>query len=232
MDLSPQSTTVTTLENRDWLGSAHGTESTDTITLDLALFTEAVHYPNGEILSGTVLAKKTSSGLYGPYSGTTEEVQTITEGGSGLTSYVLHFDGQDTAAIAAAATAAQVRTALEALSNIAPGDVTVTGSASGPYTVTFGGQYLNTNVPAMTATPTGGSGTVTIATFTAGGAEGSSDGLQVAKGHLFSVIQVRNPAGKAGAALLRHGKVRVAKLPPNSGYDPAVNADVPNIIYI
>lgn len=232
MDLTPQKTTVTTLEDRSWLGSAHGTEATDSITLDLALFTKEVHYPDGEILSGTVLARKTSSGLYGPYSGTTEEVQTITEGGSGLTSFVLHFSGQDTGAIAAGATAAQVRTALEALSNVNPGDVTVTGSAGGPYTVAFGGQYTNTDVPALTATPTGGSGTVTIATTTAGGAEGSSDGLQVAKGYLWNTVRVLNPAGKAGAPLMNHGKVKVAKLPPNSGYDPAVNADLPNIIHV
>jgi hypothetical protein len=94
------------------------------------------------------------------------EAQTITEGGSGLTSYTLTYDGQTTASIAAAATAAQVRSALIALSNIEEGNVDVTGAASGPYTVTFhGGQ----NVSQMTATPTGGTGTVTIATATAGG---------------------------------------------------------------
>ena len=98
----------------------------------------------------------------------TNEVQTITEGGSGLTSFTLTFDGQTTASIAAAATAAAVRAALEALSNIAPGDVTVTGSDGGPYTVTFKGQFAGENVPQMTATPTGGTGTVTIATTTAG----------------------------------------------------------------
>jgi hypothetical protein len=98
----------------------------------------------------------------------TNEVQTATEGGSGLTSFTLTFDGQTTAAIAAAATAAAVQTALEALNNIDPGDVVVTGSAGGPYTITFGGRYSATNVPQITATPTGGTGTVTMATGTAG----------------------------------------------------------------
>lgn len=236
MDLSPQSTTVTALENRDWLGSAHGTESTDTITLDLALFTAAVHYPNGEILSGTVLAKKTSSGLYGPYSGTTDEKQhiAITGAPTGGT-IVYHFGGQDTTAVAYNASAAALQAALEALSNVAPGDVTVTGSAAAGYDVQFGGALANADEPALTATAslTGGSTPgVTITTVTAGGADGSSDGLQVAKGYLFSVIQVRNATGKAGAALLNHGKVKTAKLPPNSGYDPAVNADLPNIIHV
>lgn len=98
-----------------------------------------------------------------------EEVQVVTEGGSGLTSFTLTFSGQTTGAIAAAALASAVQTALVALSNVNPGDVVVTGSAGGPYTVTFGGQYKDTDVPQMTATPTGGSGTVTVTTQTAGG---------------------------------------------------------------
>lgn len=101
---------------------------------------------------------------------TTSEVQSVTEGGSGLTSFTLTFSGQTTGAIVAAATAAALQTALEALSNVDPGDVAVTGSASGPWNVAYGGQYAGVNVPQMTATPTGGSGTVTVATVTAGGA--------------------------------------------------------------
>ncbi len=67
MDLGVETTTVTGLEDRSWLGSAHGTEATDTVTLDLTLFTAATHFPNGEIRSGTVLARVTATGLYGPY---------------------------------------------------------------------------------------------------------------------------------------------------------------------
>lgn len=67
MDLSIETTTVTGLEDRSWLGSHHGTDSTQTITLDMSLFTEATHFPNGELRSGTVLAKHTGSGKYGPY---------------------------------------------------------------------------------------------------------------------------------------------------------------------
>lgn len=111
-----------------------------------------------------------ASGKVTPYvaAAGANEVQTITEGGTGLTSYTLTLSGETTGSIAAAATAATVQADLEALDSITPGDVTVTGSASGPYTVTFGGGYAGENVPQMTATPTGGSGTVTIATSTAG----------------------------------------------------------------
>lgn len=95
------------------------------------------------------------------------EVQTVTEGGSGLTSFTLTFEGQTTASIAAAATAATVQSALRQLNNLDANDVSVTGSAGGPYTVTFN---MDRNVTQMTSTPTGGSGTVTVATTTAGGA--------------------------------------------------------------
>jgi hypothetical protein len=98
----------------------------------------------------------------------TDEAQTITEGGSGLTSYTLTYSAQTTTSITANAAASAVQSALEALSNIAVGDVAVTGSAGGPYTVTFGGALASTNVAQMTATPTGGTGTVTINTVTPG----------------------------------------------------------------
>lgn len=54
-------------ENRAWLGSQHGTDSTASITLDVAKFDQAKHFPAGQILSGTVLGKITASGMYGPY---------------------------------------------------------------------------------------------------------------------------------------------------------------------
>jgi len=79
------------------------------------------------------------------------EVQTITlSGGSPADLFLLTFVGQQTAPIAQTATAAQVQTALEGLSNIAPGDVVVAGAAGGPYTVTFQGALAAQNVPQIT----------------------------------------------------------------------------------
>jgi len=90
------------------------------------------------------------------------EVQTVTLTGtpSGGT-FTLTYDGQTTGTIAYNASAATVTNALEALSNIGSGDVAVTGSAGGPWTVTFTGALAGTNVPQMTAdgsSLTGGSG--------------------------------------------------------------------------
>lgn len=99
----------------------------------------------------------------------TNEVQVITEGGSGLTSFTLTLPGTGggtTGSIAAAATAATVQTALEAL--FGEGNVAVSGSAGGPYTVNFKGDRAGEDVPTLTAAATGGSGTVTVSTSTAG----------------------------------------------------------------
>lgn len=214
-DISVSSTPYQ-VERRNWLLSQHGTDpgTTPSITLDVSAFTAGVHYPNGYIPSGTPVAKITASGLYGPYS-VTDEVQTVTEGGTGLTSFTLTWSGQTTASILAAATAATVQAALEALSNIAVGDVVVSGVAGGPYTVTFAGTLADLDDAAMTATPTGGSGSVTIATATAGGVEGSG-GLEAAKGLLFSAVKVPNVSDTSidvGAAMVVHGFVQLSKLP-------------------
>lgn len=107
--------------------------------------------------------------------GGTNEVQvaTITGTPTGGT-FTLTFSGQTTAAVDFDATAAEVQAALEALSNVDEGDVAVTGSAGGPYTVTFAeqGQYAGTNVAQMTADGaalTGGtSPAVGVATTTGG----------------------------------------------------------------
>lgn len=105
----------------------------------------------------------------------TNEVQSLTEGGAGLTSFTLTFGGQTTAAIAASSTAAQVQSAIAALSTVGVGNVYVTGPAgasTGPWSVTFINALGDTNVAQMTSTPTGGTGTLTVATVNQGGGAG------------------------------------------------------------
>jgi hypothetical protein len=199
--------------DQSWLASTHGIYECRTVPLDISAFTEGVHYPDGYIKSGYPLGQITASGLYGPYTGdSTDEVQTVTEGGSGLTSFTLTLSGHTTGSIAAAAAAATVQAALEALTNVGAGNVAVSGSAGGPYTVTFQGDLANTNVAQMTATPTGGTGTVTVATQTAGGADASSDGREVLAGFLYTDQKVVGTSDFA-VPLLDHGKVKVDNLP-------------------
>jgi hypothetical protein len=103
--------------------------------------------------------------------GGANEVQTLSLGAATAGTVTITFAGQTTAAIAFNATAATVQAALEALSNIDPGDVTVTGGPlPGTMALTFGGQYAGLDVGQVTVTPTGlTGGTVTVNTTQAGG---------------------------------------------------------------
>lgn len=98
------------------------------------------------------------------------EVQTVTITGSPTGgSFTLTYAGQTTGAIAYNAAATAVQSALRALSNMPESGVSVTGSAGGPYTVTFAD---GANVAQMTATSSLTGGTtpdVTVATSTEGG---------------------------------------------------------------
>ncbi len=224
MDLTVRSEGPWLPEDRSWLASAHGTTATRTITLDVSAFTANTHYPNGFIPSGTVLSEL-ASGLFGPYAGRTAEVQTVTiTGGPTGGSFTLTVEGATTGAIAYNATAAAVQAALEALSSVQPGDITVSGADGGPYTLTFttgGGNVAQ--ITASGASLTGGtSPAVAIATTTAGASTGSG-GTQTPSGHLFNSTSIRTGQTEdVGAPLLEHGFVRVSKLPANSGYDAYV----------
>lgn len=105
----------------------------------------------------------------------TAEVQTVTVTGTPTGgTFTLTFDGATTAAIAFDAAAADVQSALEALANVEPGDVTATGGPlpGAAVTVTFTG-FAGTNVPQMTADASGLTGgtdpDVVVATTTEGG---------------------------------------------------------------
>ena len=117
--------------------------------------------------------------------GGTNEVQTLTITGSPTGgSYTLTFSGQTTSAIPYNATTADVKAALEGLSNVNFGDVTVAG---GPHpgtaiTVAFGGQYEHTDVAQMTATGsfTGGSSpAIAVTTTTTSSLSGTVSGITI-----------------------------------------------------
>ena len=102
----------------------------------------------------------------------TDEVQSLVVDATGGT-FTLTYAGQTTAAIAFDATAAAIQAALIALSNLAAGDVVCAGGPvnSSPVTITFGGTLAGRNVAQITTTATsltGGAGTATCTTSTAG----------------------------------------------------------------
>lgn len=67
MDLKFETEATLINDDKSWLATRDGIDIARSITLDLALFTEATHYPNGFIPSGMTLGKVTATGLYGPY---------------------------------------------------------------------------------------------------------------------------------------------------------------------
>lgn len=218
-------------DDQTWLANAEGTDGAVGITLQANLFTEGTHYPEGFLKSGIALGKVTSTGLYGPYGGNASEVQTITVDATGGT-FTITFNGETTTAIAEAATAATVQAAMEVLSSIDPGDVTVTGDAGGPFTFTFAGQYLGENVPVMTTNAgslTGGAGTAVVATTTAGGSA-VSDGRETFAGILFTPVKLPTTVAAdtepGGAMLDSHCTVIASKI---IGYDAACVAAAPSI---
>ncbi len=226
MDISV-TTESWTVEDRSWLASRDGTEVTQSITLDTSAFTAGTHYPAGYVPSGTILVDL-GNNMYGPYGGNASEVQTVTITGTPTGgTFPLTVAGQTTGAVAYNATAATVKAALEALSNVNVGDVSVSGGPGPgtPYVVTFGGQYAGEDMPAMTASGaslTGGtSPAVGVTTTTAGGG-----GTGLAAGFLFSSVQMRSGGPDVGAALHWRGAIKVSRLPSTTTLDAAARADL------
>ena len=88
----------------------------------------------------------------------TNESQTVRVQGATGGTFTLTFDGQTTAPLAFNANAAAIRTALEELGNVEPGDVVVTGTgnvSTANQTVSFRGAYSQEDVPQLVADATG-----------------------------------------------------------------------------
>lgn len=99
----------------------------------------------------------------------TNEVQTVTvDTGSPFT---LSYRGQETSSLANGAAASTVQTAVQSLSTVGSGNATVSGSAGGPYTVTFAGALAATSVDQLEATG------ATVTTTTEGEAANGITGL-------------------------------------------------------
>lgn len=108
------------------------------------------------------------------------EEQTITLGSATGGTFTASYEDQTTGAIAFDATAGTLQAALEALSTIGAGNVSVTGSAGGPWTVEFIGDKRGTDVELITVDGANLTGVldVTIDQTTPGG-DGANESWQV-----------------------------------------------------
>jgi hypothetical protein len=197
------------VDDQSWLGSAHGTNECDTITLDGPACLDA--FPDGVIPSGTVLGKITATGKYGPSStaGNTavNEVQTVTVTGATGGAVVLVFEGTRTAPIAYNATAADVQAALLATDKFDTSDVVATGGPlnTGAVTLTFGGRYAAENISQVTIEndnlfPQNSEGTVDQPTIS-GTTTATTGGTLVAGTYSYRVAAVDAAGGETTASL-------------------------------
>jgi hypothetical protein len=228
-------------DDQRWLGN--GGEPIGrprSIVLDRSAFDLDSTFDQGFIPSGVVLAKVASTGLYVPYGGSPSEVQTLTIDGTGGT-VTVSFDGETAAAytyLNTSADTAGLQAVIDAMSNVNPGDITITrGTTTGtstPFTFTFGGRYLGQNVPAVTVAEslTGGAGTAVVTAGTAGGPSAAT-GVGVARGLLFAAVPYdRASTGDIAAALFWSGEVVEAHLPDDNGLDAAAKAALTHIAFI
>jgi hypothetical protein len=223
IDISVRTKGTWTNEDQRWIGRGGQPRSAPRSILLLRSALTA-YETAGVVPSGLPLVYD-SNGLAKPYLGGVHEVQHVV---ADATTFTLTFSGQTTSSLTVAtATAAQVKAALEALSNIGAGDLTVTGTTgSGIFDVTFGGSLADTNVAQMTGTGTGGAATVTVTTTTAGAADADETGI----GFLFASVALdRLSTANVAAALFWDGEV-ITNYLPTSQLDAEFRADVAHTI--
>lgn len=110
----------------------------------------------------------------------TNEIQSVTlTGAPAGGSFTLTFDGEETGPIGFNATAAVVQAALLALPSLRSGDVVVTGSAGGPYTLTFGGDFSESDVATLSADDAGLTGGTSPAVVVATPTPGVAGALEI-----------------------------------------------------
>jgi hypothetical protein len=137
-----------------------------------------------------------------PSGSSTNEVQTVTISGAPTGgTFVLDIGGAPTTDLPYNASTTAVQTALQALSTVGAGNVTVTGTPGSSYVLTFAGTLTAANVAQAVAVGnfTGGtSPTVSVATTT-GGAAGSlltitddTTGQRDVRAFCFDIIQGTN----------------------------------------
>ncbi len=161
------------------------TASTRTYTIEVEIVAEKA----GQVVLAPTVSRSTivsydpdavvTSTVVSSGGNSANEVQVVTLPGnpSGGT-FTLTFQGQTTASLAYDASAAAVEAALEGLSNVGSGGVSVTGDNGGPWTVEFTGGLAGTDVAQMTASGaslTGG--TVAISTVQGAVANGNEQVL-------------------------------------------------------
>lgn len=172
----------------------------------------------------TPLSYADATGFWAIWAAATAEVSTITANATPATAgdFTLSVDGETTAVIAFDATAAAVQTALEALSNVSPGDVTAVqtagtdlGDASAIVTLTWAGAFEGVDV-LLTADMSGLTGNAHVL---AEATKGSGSDLKDVDALLWApdVVHKGLLAGETLIQILKRGIVHAGDVPLPSG---------------
>jgi hypothetical protein len=174
--------TVLSTDDRDDVVDAIVTKWNSSSKYEFAEVTAAVEYDDSydeAVRTGGITLTADTPGIpfivlwtIGDSSGNEKQIITIMNTATGGT-FTLTFSGQTTTDLDFDATAAEVESALEALTSIGAGNVSVTGDNGGPWTVELTGDLAETNVSKITGdssnlTSTSEIQTVTLATATGG----------------------------------------------------------------
>lgn len=183
-----------------------------------------------ELPNLTPLFYDDASGVWDVWAGQTNEVNTITANATAGTggTFTLTVNGVTSAAIPYNATAAAVQAALEAMSNIAPGDVVAVattganlGVNSAVVTLNWGGTFAGQNV-AITGDFTGITGNDHVLATTTQGGSALSDGSLI-DGFLWAPAEPHLAllAGETTIQVFRMGVIHAADVPVPSGESQA-----------
>jgi hypothetical protein len=162
------------------------TEDASALTYTTAKVEGEVERPTGEdpALDATCNFEYITEAAFGVQRSEVQELQITATAGT----FTLGFEGQKTTPLAFDAGAATLQGALEALSSVSTGGVSVSGGpgAAAPYKVTFTGPLGNTNVPQLETDGsklTGIGHALNATTLTDGRAAGFEGATQVACNH-------------------------------------------------
>lgn len=194
------------------------------------------------LLAGTVLSKRPDN-TYERFTNATSvsaanEVQRVTLTGppNGGT-FALGFRGAATGQLAYNITAGNLQTALQALSTIGSGNATVSGSAGGPYTVTFASALAATDVPALAADGSqlqsaGGNADVQVDVVTRGSA---AEATQNVAGILFDTVEFADGSQHSDepvAMLRRNVSFRASAIVDFATYQTQILAGLPDCEFV
>lgn len=206
-------------EDHSWLGSQHGTEMAQSITLLSDAFID--RFPTGVVPSGVTLARFASGDgefLYTLYAGKVATITVTATGGN----VDITVDGvtHEAVAVTTGTSAATLKAALADFPGIDADKITVVKDGT-VHTVT--GEFPD--IAIEDANSTGG-------TVVVDNAAGDADLEDACAGHLYTTTDVGTEDGVlVTAALYAHGRVIERRLPTGHGLTEAAKADLPTIRY-